>query len=71
MRYRDLPSPYLTGLAAVGTEADDTRGRRDASRLLARASMLVQQVVGIVTEPVLVPAGRTVSSPRGVTHGCS
>ena len=31
--------------------------RRDASRLLARASLLVQQVVGIVTEPVLIPAG--------------
>jgi hypothetical protein len=26
--------------------------------LLARASLLVQQVVGIVTEPVLVPAGK-------------
>jgi hypothetical protein len=32
-------------------------GRRDASRLLARASLLVQQVVGIATEPALVPAG--------------
>ena len=47
-----------TSLRLVGTEADDTRGRRDASRLLARASMLVQQFVGIVTEPVLVPAGQ-------------
>lgn len=47
-----------TSLRLVGTEADDARGRRDASRLLARASMLVQQVVGIVTEPVLVPAGQ-------------
>ena len=45
-----------TSLRLVGTEADDTR--RDASRLLARASLLVQQVVGIVTEPVLVPAGK-------------
>jgi DNA-binding SARP family transcriptional activator len=47
-----------TSLRLVGTEADDTRGRRDASRLLARASMLVQQLVGIVTEPALVPAGK-------------
>jgi len=46
-----------TDLRLVGTEADAGRGRRDASRLLARASLLVQQVVGIVTEPVLVPAG--------------
>jgi DNA-binding SARP family transcriptional activator len=44
-----------TTLRLVGTQADG--GRRDASRLLARASMLVQQVVGIVTEPVLVAAG--------------
>ena len=46
-----------TTLRLVGTEADPALGRRDASRLLARASLLVQQVVGIVTEPVLVPAG--------------
>lgn len=47
-----------TTLRLVGTKADDERGRRDASRLLARASLLVQQFVGIVTEPALVPAGR-------------
>lgn len=46
-----------TTLRLLGTEGDTARGRRDASRLLARASMLVQEVVGIVTEPVLVPAG--------------
>ena len=46
-----------TMLRLVGTEADGARGRRDASRLLARASLLVQQVAGIVTEPVLAPAG--------------
>jgi DNA-binding SARP family transcriptional activator len=46
-----------TTLRLLGTEADPARGRRDASRLLARASLLVQQVVGIVTEPLLVPAG--------------
>jgi DNA-binding SARP family transcriptional activator len=52
-----LASTLDATLRLVGTEAEPERGRRDASRLLARASMLVQQVVGIVTEPVLVPAG--------------
>jgi DNA-binding SARP family transcriptional activator len=46
-----------TTLRLLGTEADPALGRRDASRLLARASLLVQQVVGIVTEPVLVRTG--------------
>jgi DNA-binding SARP family transcriptional activator len=46
-----------TTLRLLGTEADLARGRRDASRLLGRASLMVQQVVGIVTEPLLVPAG--------------
>jgi hypothetical protein len=46
-----------TTLRLLGTEADLARGRRDASRLLGRASLMVQQVVGIVSEPVLVPAG--------------
>lgn len=52
-----LAASLGTSLRLVGTEADDVRGRRDASRLLARASLLVQQVVGIVTEPILVPPG--------------
>ena len=46
-----------TTLRLLGTEADPAAGRRDASRLLARASLLVQQVIGIVTEPVLVRPG--------------
>jgi DNA-binding SARP family transcriptional activator len=52
-----LASALGTSLRLLGTEADPSSGRRDASRLLARASLLVQQVVGIVTEPVLVPPG--------------
>ncbi len=44
-------------LRLLGTEADPTLERRDASRLLARASLLIQQVVGIATEPVLIRAG--------------
>jgi DNA-binding SARP family transcriptional activator len=47
-----------TSLRLLGTAADPSGARRDASRLLARASLLVQQVVGIVTEPSLVPAGK-------------
>ena len=46
-----------TTLRLLGTEANPALGRRDASRLLPRASLLVQQVVGIVTEPVLVRPG--------------
>jgi DNA-binding SARP family transcriptional activator len=53
-----LAASLGTTLRLLGTEADAARGRRDASRLLARASMLVQEVIGIVTEPVLVPAGQ-------------
>ncbi|MBA3329669.1 MAG: AfsR/SARP family transcriptional regulator [Actinobacteria bacterium] len=46
-----------TTLRLLGTEADPAVERRDASRLLSRASMLVQQVIGIVTEPVLIRPG--------------
>lgn len=40
-------------LTLVGTAADPSRGRRDASRLLADASLAVQRVVGVTAEPVL------------------
>jgi DNA-binding SARP family transcriptional activator len=52
-----LAASLRTTLRLLGTEADESRGRRDASRLLARGSLLVQQVVGVATEPVLVPGG--------------
>jgi hypothetical protein len=58
-----------TTLRLVGTAADRFRGRRDASRLLAKVSLLVQAVVGIVAEPVLVKAG-----PQALieaAHDCS
>jgi hypothetical protein len=54
-----LASSLGTTLRLLGTEADPALGRRDASRLLARASLLVQQVVGIVTEPFLIRPGET------------
>ena len=40
-------------LRLVGTTADPRRERRDASRLLADASLSVQRVVGVETEPLL------------------
>ena len=52
-----IASAVGTSLRLVGTKADPVEGRRDASRLLGRASLLVQEVVGIVTEPTLVAAG--------------
>jgi DNA-binding SARP family transcriptional activator len=61
-----LAASLGTTLRLLGTDADPELGRRDASRLLARASLLVQQVVGIVTEPVLIPPG-----DRGVVHAAA
>ena len=47
-------------LRLVGAEGDPGK-KRDASRLLASASLLVQRAVGVATEPVLVPRG-----PEGI-----
>ena len=52
-----LAAALGTTLRLLGTEADPALGRRDASKLLARASLLVQQLVGIVTEPRLIEPG--------------
>jgi DNA-binding SARP family transcriptional activator len=62
-----LAASLGTTLSLLGTEADPALGRRDASRLLARASLLVQQLIGIVTEPVLIRAGEqgVVEAARG------
>jgi hypothetical protein len=40
-------------LRLVGTKADPVRGQRDASRLLADASLAVQRLVGVETYPIL------------------
>ena len=40
-------------LRLVGTRADPRRGQRDASRLLADASLATQLVVGVAAEPLL------------------
>ena len=52
-----VASAYGSRLRLLGTAADPALGRRDASRLLARAALLVQKVTGVVTEPLLVPPG--------------
>jgi DNA-binding SARP family transcriptional activator len=44
-------------LRLLGTAADAGAGRRDASRLLATASLIVQQVAGVAAEPFLVSPG--------------
>jgi hypothetical protein len=44
-------------LALVGTLGDPASGRRDASRLLASASLIVQRVTRVVAEPRLAEAG--------------
>jgi DNA-binding SARP family transcriptional activator len=44
-------------LRLAGTEAGGRKRARDASRLLASASLLVQRAVGVATEPLLVPPG--------------
>jgi DNA-binding SARP family transcriptional activator len=48
-----LASAARTPLCLVGTTADPRRGRRDASRLLADASLATQRVVGVTGEPIL------------------
>lgn len=43
-----------TPLKIVGATADDAAGTRDASRLLADASLAVQRTLGVAAEPLLV-----------------
>jgi len=52
-----IAGAHRAPLRMLGTAADPASGRRDASRLLARAALMVQKVAGIPTEPVLVPPG--------------
>ena len=44
-------------LRLLGTDADPRTGTRDASRLLARASLVVQRATDVAAEPLLVPPG--------------
>jgi DNA-binding SARP family transcriptional activator len=52
-----LAQAHGTTLRLLGTAPDHEQGRRDASRLLADASLIVQRLAGLVPEPVLVQAG--------------
>ena len=45
-------------LRLIGAASDRGRDGRDASRLLADASLIVQRTAGIVAEPLLASAGR-------------
>ena len=53
---RSFASALGVRLKLVGTEADSRRDKRDASRLLADASLAVQRVVGVETMPLLAEA---------------
>ncbi|MFQ5426893.1 MAG: BTAD domain-containing putative transcriptional regulator, partial [Gaiellales bacterium] len=44
-------------LTLLGSEAQPERGKRDASRLLADVSLIVQRATGVAARPVLVPPG--------------
>ena len=44
-------------LELLGTVADPDAGQRDASRLLATASLVLQQAAGVTAEPRLAPRG--------------
>jgi DNA-binding SARP family transcriptional activator len=52
-----LASATDAPLRLIGTAADTGSGKRDASRLLATASLIVQQVAGVPAEPMLIPPG--------------
>ena len=54
---------YGARLKLLGTQADPSSGRRDASRLLARAALMIQRVAAVPTEPELVAPGT-----EGVLH---
>jgi Kef-type K+ transport system membrane component KefB len=45
-------------LKLLGASAEQAEGRRDASRLLGNASLVLQQLAGIPAEPVLIEPGR-------------
>jgi DNA-binding SARP family transcriptional activator len=51
-----LASAVGAPLRLVGTRADPRRGQRDASRLLANASLAAQRLIGVAGEPLLVEA---------------
>ena len=53
-----IAAMHLARLVLIGAAADADEGGRDASRLLANASLVVQQLAGIPADPLLVEPGR-------------
>jgi DNA-binding SARP family transcriptional activator len=51
-----IAAAWRSPLRLVGAAADSRKGSGDASRLLGHAALAVQRGLGIVTEPVLIPA---------------
>jgi DNA-binding SARP family transcriptional activator len=59
-------------LRLLGTDAGgEASGRRDASRLLASASLALQRGLGVAGEPVLVSAGGARGVLEAAEHGAS
>jgi Kef-type K+ transport system membrane component KefB len=52
-----VASSYGAPLRLLGAAGDDA-GRRDASRLLANASLVLQRLAGVPAEPLLIEPGR-------------
>jgi DNA-binding SARP family transcriptional activator len=52
-----LAASLAAPLLLLGPVAEPESGQRDASRLLARASLIVQRIVGVAAEPLLTPPG--------------
>jgi Kef-type K+ transport system membrane component KefB len=52
-----VASSYGAPLRLLGATGDDA-GRRDASRLLGNASLVLQQLAGVPAEPLLIEPGR-------------
>jgi Kef-type K+ transport system membrane component KefB len=55
-----IASAYEAPLTLLGASFNVAEGTRDASRLLANASLVVQQLTGIVAQPALVNPGEDV-----------
>ena len=60
-----LAQAHAAPLKLLGTVSDAEHDRRDASRLLATASFLVQRLAGVAAEPVLVEPRRRRGDRRG------
>jgi hypothetical protein len=64
-----IASAWGAGLSLVGTAADDERGRRDASRLLATASLIAQRAAGVTATPRLALRGAALMAEAAAGSG--